>query len=568
VSGSRDGTRPRLYLAEDSKSQRLYLSAVLERDFEVHAFENGQLLLQAAAAVLPDVVISDIEMPVLDGLSLTRALKADPVSRPVPVILLTAGSDRGGVMACLDAGADDFLAKPAKLEELAARARSAARAFATYKDLQAHHLELAATHGRLKEAEVRARLSEERVTSIIEAADDAILTLDARGQVASMNGAAERMFGGQRGEKLAVPVAELFAPGDDRDALLQRIDAALAGAPAGPGGREATAVRRSGASFPADCAVTRADAPGGPTVCLFVRDLTEARRTEALARHAQQLEAIGGLAAGIAHEMNTPAQCIGDSLYFVQEAMEGLAPVIRAYRALVDGSETSFSELAEAARGADRDADLAYIMEQAPAAIRRALVMTRRIVDIVQATRDFARDQRTEVTSVELRSSIERVLEGCRAVYEGVASIQTDIAEMSVLCDPVDLQQALRHLVINAAQAIADSGRPGTITIRATRDRDDADIVIEDDGCGVPDDVRHRLFDPFFTTREVGKGVGLGLFIASSNARRLGGELTFESEHGRGTRFHLRLPLRSNLSDPEPSVEREPVTLDLARRIG
>lgn len=568
MSASRDGGRPRLYLAEDSKSQRLYLSAILERDFGVQAFENGQQLLHAAVAALPDVVVADIEMPVLDGLSLTRALKADPLSRPVPVILLTAGSDRGGVMACLDAGADDFMAKPVQLEELSARTRSAARAFATYKDLQTHHLELAATHARLKEAESRARLSEERVTSIIEAADDAILTLNADGRVASMNRAAERMFGCHRRDTLALPVAELFAAGADRDALQQRIASALAGAPAGSVGREATAVRRSGASFPADCAVTRADAPDGPTVCLFVRDLTEARRSEALARHAQQLEAIGSLAGGIAHEINTPAQCIGDSLSFVQEAMGGLEPVFRAYRALVDATETSFSELATAARRADREADVDYTLEQASPAIRRGLEMTRRIADIVQATREFARDQRTEVTSVELRSSIESVLDGCRSVYDGIAAVETDVAELSLVCDPADLQQALRHLVINAAQAIADTGRRGTISIRAARDREEADIVVEDDGCGVADHIRHRLFDPFFTTREVGRGVGLGLFIASSSAQRHGGGLSFESEHGRGTRFRLRLPLRSNLSDLRRSVEREPVALDPVRRIG
>jgi signal transduction histidine kinase len=235
-------------------------------------------------------------------------------------------------------------------------------------------------------------------------------------------------------------------------------------------------------------------------------------------------------------------QCIQDSLEFLREAFETVAPVLDRYRELAGMAGGQHSELVESVRAAEESSDLAYLIEASPPAARRGLEMVRRIVEIVRATKDFAGPEGDGTRAVDVQAAIRAVLDIARPLFAGVAEVELDGAALSLVGHPRELNEALRHLIINAAHAIADAGRRGTIRIHTGLDAGDVVIAVSDDGCGIPAAIAHRVFDPFFTTKDVGRGVGLGLFVASAAARHHGGTLTFDSEPGHGTTFRLRLP--------------------------
>jgi two-component system, NtrC family, sensor kinase len=531
------------------------LSAWLEdAGFAVRVFDGGQDLMDAAQVFQPSVIVLDVDLPSSSaGLETTRALKQDPLTQPIPVILLAGGGEDAGA-ACFDAGADDFILKPVRRRELGTRARAAARAFADFQRRHQQHAELADMYFRLAETEEKARLSEARVHAIIEAAQDAVFTLDADGHPDLMNGAAEAMFGLPRTEAAATRFVELFAGGAARAALCDAL-ARVASGETRAERQEACARSRAGDEFPVDCSITCAERPEGPIVCVVVRDLRAARRIEALLRQTQQLEAVGRIASGIAHEINTPIQCIGDTLHFMEQTFAELRPLLDVYREVVAGAAAAgaAAEFAARARDAEQAADIEYVLEAAPDALAAAMDMSRRITNIVKATKAFARPEQRGATHVPLGALVRNVLDLSRASCADVADFDLHIEDVTALVHAGELSDAIRHIVSNAADAVRATGRRGRIWVRVERADDAARVTVTDDGCGIPPDLAPRIFDPFFTTKEVGRGVGLGLFVASSAAHRHEGSLTFEARPGGGSTFILRIPFdyRAERSKPQ-----------------
>lgn len=267
---------------------------------------------------------------------------------------------------------------------------------------------------------------------------------------------------------------------------------------------------------------------------------------------SQKLTAIGQLAAGVAHEINTPIQFVSDSVYFVREAaadlMEALAFQQEVRRSVLAGERTAAEGIARAERR-EAELDLPYLRENVPAAIARAIEWLERVATIVRSLKDFAHPDRKEMSPVDLGRAIESTLAISRNEYKYVADVETDLGTLPpVVCHAGEINQVLLNIIVNAAHAIGDvvqgtEGR-GRITVRARSDGKDVTISISDTGGGIPAAIRDRIYDPFFTTKDVGRGTGQGLAIARSVVvEKHGGELWFESEEGKGTTFHLRLPL-------------------------
>jgi signal transduction histidine kinase len=358
-----------------------------------------------------------------------------------------------------------------------------------------------------------------------------------------MNGAAEAMFGLPRAEAAAVRFVDLFGGDPSRAALADAVDRVASGA-ARSERREAVARSRAGEEFPVDCSITCAERPEGPIVCVVVRDLRSTRRMEALLRQTQQLQAVGRIAAGIAHEINSPIQCIGDSLFFLEQAFGDLRPAVAAYReVLAAAAGQAETELVARARDAEQAADVDYVLEAAPAALSSAKEMAKRITDIVKATKDFARPDIRGAADERLGALVRNVLDVTRAEYADVADLDVEIEDVTALAHAGELGEAVRHIISNAADAVRATSRRGRIWVRVAAVPDAALVTVADDGCGVAPEVAPRIFDPFFTTKEVGRGVGLGLFVASSAAQRHEGTLTFEDRPGGGSIFVLRIPL-------------------------
>jgi signal transduction histidine kinase/HAMP domain-containing protein len=280
-------------------------------------------------------------------------------------------------------------------------------------------------------------------------------------------------------------------------------------------------------------------------------DITELRRLGRELTAAQKLESVGRLAAGVAHEINTPVQFVSDNVQFVRTSLPDIAAVIHAYRNLQQAVQSAGDVAGAACLAAETEktADLDYVMENAPLAIESSIEGLGRIATIVRSMKEFAHPDQGEKKFVDLNQAIRSTLVVARNEYKYVAEVDAQYGELpAVPCYLGEFNQVVLNLLVNASHAIADvvkdSGSLGKLTVRTRVDGDSVEISIGDTGTGIPEAARVRIFDPFFTTKEVGKGTGQGLAIARSViVNKHGGTLWFETECGKGTTFFIRLPI-------------------------
>jgi PAS domain S-box-containing protein len=265
-------------------------------------------------------------------------------------------------------------------------------------------------------------------------------------------------------------------------------------------------------------------------------DITERKFTEQRLADGERLESIGRLAAGVAHEINTPIQFLNDSIFFIREAMQDLL----AHNAKLTAMLPSPPE---------RDEEIEDLKVELPPALDRVADGLSRIAEIVRSMKEFSHVDQGEMNPVDLNRAINSTLVIARSEYKYVAEVVTEFdAELPrVVCHGGQINQVVLNLVVNAAHAIGDvvKGTPekGLIKVKTCVDGDFAVISVSDTGGGIPEGIRKRIFDPFFTTKEVGKGTGQGLSIAHNALKAHGGTLEFETEMGKGTTFFVRLPL-------------------------
>ena len=284
----------------------------------------------------------------------------------------------------------------------------------------------------------------------------------------------------------------------------------------------------------------------------LLQEMQRREQMEAELRVSQKLEAIGQLAAGIAHEINTPIQYVGDSVDFLRDSFTDLSDLLAAARRLVDALEAQGLATPEVAafRAAEEKHDAGFILEEAPPALDRARDGIERVAKIVCAMKDFSHPGQTEMSYADLGRAIEATMTVARNEYKYVADVVLEIGESpQVRCLIGELTQVFLNLVVNAAHAIAekvgDSGERGTITVSTRVDGDEICVTVRDTGTGIPESHRSRIFDPFFTTKEVGKGTGQGLALAHNTVVvRHRGRITLDSVMGEGSAFHVWLPVR------------------------
>ncbi|MBC8025775.1 MAG: PAS domain-containing protein [Steroidobacteraceae bacterium] len=264
-------------------------------------------------------------------------------------------------------------------------------------------------------------------------------------------------------------------------------------------------------------------------------DITERKRAEQRLAAGERLESIGRLAAGVAHEINTPIQYLNDSVAFIREALQDILAHNAKLQAKLPDEPL--------------DEDVEELRLELPPALARVADGLGRIAEIVRSMKEFSYADQREMSQVDLNRAINSTLVIARSEYKYVAEVETqlDSALPPVTCHGGQINQVVLNLVVNAAHAIADrvkgSHDKGLITVRTYLEGDFAVIMIGDTGGGIPDAIRKRIFEPFFTTKEVGKGTGQGLSIAHNVVKNHGGSLDFQSEMGKGTNFFIRLPI-------------------------
>ena len=279
-----------------------------------------------------------------------------------------------------------------------------------------------------------------------------------------------------------------------------------------------------------------------------LRDITEKRRMETEIRHAQKMEAIGTLAAGIAHEINTPSQYVSDNLSFMQDVYNEVKDILVAAREIAEGNG-NLQKLKEAVNKVDMD----FLLDEIPNAVNQSIEGIKRISKIVGAMREFSHERPNEFVNVDLKKLIDNTIIISKNAWKYVADVETRYDENlpPVKCLQSDMNQVIVNMIVNAAHAIEEkfenTGEKGLIVIETKQEGDFIVIVIEDNGAGIPEEIINRIYDPFFTTKEVGKGTGQGLAIVYDIIiNKHFGQLDVESEPGVGTKFTIRLPL-----DPE-----------------
>ncbi len=275
-------------------------------------------------------------------------------------------------------------------------------------------------------------------------------------------------------------------------------------------------------------------------------DVTHVTTLEQQLAQATRLESIGQLAAGIAHEINTPVQYVSDNTRFMAETFGGVLTALRSMEVLAAGEGPVAAELKTTLAAID----LEFIAEEIPSALSQSLEGLGRVAQIVRAMKDFSHPG-TGRAAADLNRAVESTAQVSRNEWRYVATLDLDLSPDVglVRCFEGELKQVLLNIVVNAAQAIAGERERtgghilGSIEIRTERVDGGVRITVTDDGPGMPDDVKHRIFDPFFTTKPVGQGTGQGLSMAYAViVQKHGGKLAVRSEPGAGSTFVIDLP--------------------------
>ena len=401
--------------------------------------------------------------------------------------------------------------------------------------------------------------------AIFESAAEGIVCYDHLGIIVSVNRSARHIF---RSEDLVgSALGQWFDPACDFQSVIfpprvfawEAADSVDDRCPAdtpNPQSIEVRCQRSSGEIFTAEIAASRLDTSDASHFTILIRDLTKRQLLEARLRQAQKMESIGQLAAGIAHEINTPIQYVGDNTRFVQEACDDLTEVLLACQHLIQvadsGEDVQLATQNLKARFESTEVD--YLIEEVPAAIRQTLDGVERVSNIVRAMKEFAHPGSSEMTLIDISHSISNTLMVARNEWKYVADVETEFDPSlgPVPCLPGELNQVLLNIIVNAAHAIGESlgsareGKgKGKIRITTHLHPPFAVIRIADTGIGIPTDQIPKIFNHFYTTKAIGKGTGQGLAIAHAViVEKHSGSIAVESEVGVGTTFVLSIPLK------------------------
>jgi PAS domain S-box-containing protein len=513
-----------------------------------------------------DLVISDIRMEGMDGLDLVREIcRKYPT---IDTIIMSGFTGDYTYSDVIEAGAVDFIAKPISLPELKAKITRVNREHKTLAEVRdaheaiKHSLAVMEIANEKLSSEIAEREKAEKelyranrdIESLIASIPLIMIEVAADGIIKRWNAEAERVFRVKAPEAIGIEILKCPIPWER-----QKVNETLCTC-----SLKCAAMRLKALRF------TRADGKEGlldltispitESAVIFSghiilgADITEHELLERQLAQAQKLESIGQLAAGIAHEINTPTQYVGDNTRFLDEVFGGLERIHVLYDQLLDrvrsGGPTH--DLLEKIEAAASEVNLDYIRAEIPKAIKESIEGIARISHIVRAMKEFSHPGSGEKTSIDLNRAIENTIMVARNEWKYVAEIETSLDPDLPLvpCLPGEVNQVILNMIINAAHAIAEkqkrdgSEQKGTIKISTRKRGECAEISINDTGTGIAEAIKSKIFDPFFTTKEVGKGTGQGLAISHSViVEKLGGSIDFETRLGEGTTFVVRLPI-------------------------
>ena len=529
-----------LIVDDTPASLRLVAEHLETSGYHVMVAEEGAEAIERARLVAPDLILLDIMMPGIDGLTVCRRLKEDAITAPIPVIFLTSLGQPETIVAGFAAGGVDFLTKPVQLDELLARVRTHISLRRLQNDLerlvQERTQELGRANKRLRDeaaererAQATLRASEERYRELYENNPAMYFTVDVSGRILSANRFGAEQLGYAADDLIGRPVVELFHP-EDRTAAVNQVGVCAA-EPGRTFSWELRKVRRDGSPLWVKELARAVVRPGGDVVVFIVcEDITSRRLLEAQLRQAQKMEAFGQLAGGVAHDFNN-----------IMSVVLGQAELALDAEAPADAIRDSLRDIREASL--------------------RARNLTRQLLV-------FSRQQELQFESLDLNAVVTdmAVLLG-RLIGEDITlDLQLCHDGAPVVGDAGMLGQVVVNMAVNARDAMPAGGRLRISTARtqigaaalprqvASQPGEYVVLSIDDTGTGIRGDIIGRIFEPFFTTKDVGQGTGLGLATSMSIVQQHQGWIDVESTPGAGTRFQVFVPCRVDQSTAKPSV--------------
>lgn len=379
----------------------------------------------------------------------------------------------------------------------------------------------------------------------LENAADSVLWVDRQARILYANEAACRVLGRSRQELTSLLISDIDPnfPRENWQGFWQELKMR------GSITFETQPTNKEGRVFTIEVMATYLEFDGQEYLLSFARDISERRMIQAQLQQAQKMESVGQLAAGIAHEINTPIQFVGDNLRFIKDSWSGLDSLISLCESM--RGDAIAADAFEQLRRILQESDSAYLRSEIPRALEQSLEGISRVAKIVHAMKEFSHPGSEEKQPADINQAILTTLTVSRNEWKYVAEVETILQPdlQMVPCHVGELNQVFLNLLINSAHAIAEvvgdgSGKKGKITIRTTQDSQSTTISFQDTGAGIPPEIQSRVFDPFFTTKRVGRGTGQGLSLAyNSIVKKHGGKIGFESEVGKGTTFFIQLPM-------------------------
>ena len=402
----------------------------------------------------------------------------------------------------------------------------------------------------------------DQTNAIVETAAEGIITYDSNGTIRTFNRSAERIF--KTTQAIGQDIREHFVDNEVRESTLfpsakseesssesdeDEVDLAEP--------IELSGLRASQRQFFAEVAISKTLHNEQVTYTALVRDLSRRKKLEARLGQAQKMESVGQLAAGIAHEINTPIQFVGDNIRFLQDAFDDVADLLDVYQELVDAVANGASTASMVQRINDQCeiVDLPFLRKEFPGAIQQSIEGIDRVASIVRAMKEFSQPASENKSSVDINHAIENTLAVSKNLYRDIATVETslDTSLKPLACLAGQMNQCLLNILTNAFEALAEHGEPnqGRVRIKTQLVNEHVEIRIDDNGPGIAPDVLERIFDPFFTTKEVGKGTGQGLaFVYDVIVNKHEGTIHAQSVPGHGTTFILTLPV---VNSPKPN---------------
>lgn len=376
-----------------------------------------------------------------------------------------------------------------------------------------------------------------------------LIALNGEGEVRCWNSMAEILFNIRRSEALGKPFKELGAQLNWTE-VMQSMDSTFQDSEYADVHKEVRYTRNDGTTGFMDLRVINfLDVPENSEQMILIVgiDITEFKVMQGQLGQAQKLEAIGQLASGIAHEINTPAQYVSDNLRFLKDSVTPLHNLLVQLRDVYERVKSDLpAEKAESTEALFEETEVDFFLQEIPRALEQSIEGMERISRIVLSVKQFAHPGEEEKTWLDLNAIVQNAVTVTRNAWKYDAEMELDLQEdlPQVMVIRGGMNQILLNLIINAADAIKEKGGgKGLITIKTRSGPETFTISVSDTGTGMSEATRERVFEPFFTTKEVGKGTGQGLSIVHSIVvDQHGGNIRLDSSPSEGTTFTVSLP--------------------------